>query len=113
MLLEICGILGPLVIGENHNDHVATLFEWLRFIRAVWIPLGQRESAKIMNGICVGVVAVLLVQEQRLQEVIEKFRVRVQDEGYRRENDVHGLNITVGTNFLQENQRVCVSSREL
>lgn len=66
-----------------------------------------------MNGILVGIVAAFLVFKKRLKGVLDQFRIEVKHDGPGREDDIDGLDVTIGTNLFEEHFNIVFGARIL
>ena len=103
MLGQVCVVVCALGVGKGHEEHVAAFFQWHVFGLAIgvtwqWVLVfrgmhandagitertsGVREGGSdVLDGILVGPVACLLVDEEGVEEVLEKRGVGVDGDG--------------------------------
>ena len=86
-----------LRVRERHDEHVAALLERLPFVVAVRVAGSVGVvRAEVVHAVRVGVLAGLLVLEERVEEELEERWVRVGEHGVEGENDIDRLDVTVG-----------------
>jgi hypothetical protein len=87
----VAGLLG---VAESHDEHVATLFDWHSFIASVVVSNGVRVAGtEIVYTPFIGVLTSRLIAEKTFEEEFAELRVRVEEDGPGRENDVNSVDI--------------------
>ena len=100
--------------GEAHDEHVPAFLDRHVLVVAVRVARRVREvRAEVVHAVVVRVLAAQLVLEQRLEQVLQPFRVGVQEEGEGREDDVHRLEVAVGRDLFEEEDRALRGPGEL
>jgi hypothetical protein len=92
-----------LGVAESHDEHVATLFDWHRLIISVVVSDSVRVAGtEIVHTPFVGVLASCLIAEKPFEEEFAELRVRVEEKGPGRENDINSVNILLEGNLRRK-----------
>ena len=107
VLGEVGSVLLALGVGEGHDEHVAALFQRLLFVIAEGVARGVGVvAAEVVHGVRVGVLTGFLVLEEWVEEKFQEPWVAVKQNGMEGKDDIDSLDISVGTDLLEE--EVCL-----
>ena len=103
MLSQVGIVVCSLGICQGHYKHISALFEWLHLIVAVVMASSIWEcGSKIVYAELIRPVSGLLIDEERIEYVSQYCRICINGDWMERKGYIDGLDVAVGTNFLQE-----------